>query len=77
MQHRKKIYAAAIMAFLSLLIISTMLAVTTAALSITLTPSSGEPGDSIEVEGTDFAATNAVGIGLGPRGSCDWRRTQN
>lgn len=31
-----------------------------------LTPTSGMPGDSISVEGTDFAADNAVGIGLGP-----------
>jgi hypothetical protein len=31
-----------------------------------LTPTSGAPGDSIMVEGTDFAATNAVGICLGP-----------
>jgi hypothetical protein len=31
-----------------------------------LTPTSGAPGDSIMVEGTDFNATNAVGICLGP-----------
>ena len=33
---------------------------------VELTPTSGEPGDSIQVEGTDFTATNNVGIGLGP-----------
>ncbi len=37
-----------------------------AAISITLTPTSGEPGDSVMVEGTDFAATNNTGIGMGP-----------
>ena len=31
-----------------------------------LTPTSGAPDDSIMVEGTDFNATNAVGICLGP-----------
>jgi hypothetical protein len=36
------------------------------ALQVELTPTSGAPGDPIMVEGTDFAATNAVGIGLGP-----------
>ena len=65
-QYRKKVYTAAIIPFLALLIISTTILATNAALSVTLTPSSGEPGDSIQVEGTDFAATNAVGIGLGP-----------
>jgi hypothetical protein len=33
---------------------------------VELTPTSGEPGDSVTVEGTDFAATNNVGIGCGP-----------
>ena len=33
---------------------------------VELTPTSGEPGDSVTVEGTDFAATNNVGICLGP-----------
>ena len=37
-----------------------------AAISITLKPTSGEPDDSVMVEGTDFAETNNVGIGLGP-----------
>ena len=66
MQYRKKTYTATIMVFLTLLIISTTILATNAALSITLTPSSGEPGDPVTVEGTDFAATKAVGIGLGP-----------
>ena len=33
---------------------------------VELTPTSGEPGDSVTVEGTDFAAETAVGMGLGP-----------
>jgi hypothetical protein len=33
---------------------------------VELTPTSGEPGDPITVEGTDFNATNAVGICFGP-----------
>ena len=33
---------------------------------VQLTPTTGEPGDTIGVEGTDFAASTSVGIGLGP-----------
>ena len=33
---------------------------------VMLTPTTGEPGDSVMVEGTDFAATNNTGIGFGP-----------
>lgn len=33
---------------------------------VELTPVSGEPGDSVMVEGTDFAASNNTGIGFGP-----------
>lgn len=33
---------------------------------VELTPTSGEPGDSVTVEGIDFAATNNAGIGFGP-----------
>jgi hypothetical protein len=36
-----------------------------AALGITLNPTSGEPGDSVQVTGTDFAASTPVGIGFG------------
>lgn len=31
-----------------------------------MTPTSGEPGDSVTVSGTDFAASKTVGIGWGP-----------
>jgi len=33
---------------------------------IELTPTTGEPGDSVTVEGTDFEANSTVGIGMGP-----------
>ena len=51
---------------LALLIILATILKANATGSITLTPTSGEPGDSVTVEGTDFAANNTVGIGLGP-----------
>jgi hypothetical protein len=51
--------------FLSVFAVSTV--VTKAESQIQLTPTSGEPGDSIEVEGTGFAASKTVGIGWGPR----------
>ncbi len=37
-----------------------------AASVIDLTPTTGEPGDLVDVEGTDFAASSSVGIGFGP-----------
>lgn len=36
-----------------------------AALGVTLNPTSGQPNESIEVTGTDFAASTPVGIGFG------------
>jgi hypothetical protein len=51
---------------LALLMISATILKANAASSITLTPATGEPGDSVTVEGTDFEATNNVGIGMGP-----------
>jgi hypothetical protein len=33
---------------------------------VDLTPTTGEPGDPVDVEGTDFAASASVGIGFGP-----------
>ena len=50
--------------FLALFAVSTV--VTKAESQIQLTPTSAEPGDSIEIEGTGFAASNTVGIGWGP-----------
>ena len=66
MKYKRKLYATIILLFLALLTISTSILAINAALSVTLTPTSGEPGDSITVEGTDFAATSSVGIGCGP-----------
>ena len=37
-----------------------------AASVVELTPTSGEPGDSVGVEGTDFAVSASIGIGFGP-----------
>jgi hypothetical protein len=34
---------------------------------VELTPTSSAPGDSINVEGTDFAASKTVGVGWGPQ----------
>ena len=36
-----------------------------ATLELTVTPTSGMPDDSVEVTGTDFAASIPVGIGIG------------
>jgi hypothetical protein len=50
------------------LMISTLLAtvsIANAAVGITLNPTSGEPDDSVQVTGTDFAASTPVGIGFG------------
>jgi hypothetical protein len=62
---KRKVYTTTIMAFL---VIATLLAtvfMAGAALDITLNPTSGEPNDSVEVTGTDFAASSPVGIGFG------------
>ena len=66
MQHKKQFYMTTTIVLLTLLIGSATILAAKAALGITLTPASGAPGDSVTVEGTDFAATNTVGIGLGP-----------
>jgi hypothetical protein len=39
--------------------------ITKAESQIELMPTSGEPGDSVHVEGSEFAASKSVGIGLG------------
>jgi hypothetical protein len=39
--------------------------ITKAESQIELTPTSGEPGDSVHVKGSEFAASKSVGIGLG------------
>lgn len=37
-----------------------------AAAVVNLTPTTGEPGDPVVVDGTDFAASASIGIGFGP-----------
>jgi hypothetical protein len=65
MQHKKKVYATAMMAFLTLFIVLAMIPMASAAGAITLTPTSQAPGASVSVQGTSFGVTKAVGIGFG------------
>jgi len=63
--NKRKVLTTTVVAFL---MISTLLAtvlIASAALGITLNPTSGEPDDSVQVTGTDFAASTPVGIGFG------------
>jgi len=60
----RKVCVVFVLLFLSVFAASSI--VVRGASQVALTPSSGAPGDSIQVEGTDFNATNAVGICLGP-----------
>ena len=52
-------------ASLMLLLVSASILTVKAAPEITLTPSTGEPYDSVEVVGTGFAPDTTVGIGVG------------
>lgn len=66
MQHRKKVYARSIMAFLTLSMVLVVIPIISAATAaITLTPTAQAPGASVSVAGTGFGATKAVGIGFG------------
>ena len=65
MQHKKKAYATAIMAFLTFSIFLASIPMTKAAGAITLTPTTQAPGGSVSVGGTSFGVTKAVGIGCG------------
>lgn len=60
----RKVCAVFVLLFLSVFAASSI--IVRAASQAELTPTSGAPDDSIMVEGTDFNATNAVGICLGP-----------
>ena len=55
-----------VFALLLLVVFAVSSIIVRGASQLELTPTSGEPGDSVTVEGTDFAANNTVGIGLGP-----------
>jgi hypothetical protein len=60
----RKVCIVFVLLFLSVFAVSSI--IVRGASQLELTPTSGEPGDSITVEGTDFAAETAVGMGLGP-----------
>jgi hypothetical protein len=63
MGHIKKVYVAAITAFVTLSLV--LLSMTAAAGAITLTPTAQAPSASVSVNCTGFGATKAVGIGFG------------
>jgi hypothetical protein len=60
----RKICVVLVLFLLSVFAVSSI--IVRGASQVELTPTSGEPGDPVTVEGTDFAATNSVGIGFGP-----------
>lgn len=62
---RKKIDTKVIIAFLMISMLLTTVLVGSAALEITVNPTSGMPEDSVEISGTDFAASTPLGIGIG------------
>ncbi len=57
----RRVHVVFVLLCLSVLAVSS---VVRGASQVELTPTSGKPGDSIMVEGTDFAATSKVGIGF-------------
>jgi hypothetical protein len=62
---KNKIYIATIMGFLMITLLFASVLLGNAALELTVNPASGMPDDSVEVTGTDFAASTPVGIGIG------------
>ena len=60
-----KVCTTTIMAFLMISMLLANVFMASAVLGISLNPTSGEPDDSVEVTGTDFAALSPVGIGFG------------
>ena len=63
-QINKRVRILTMLFFLTVFIVS--VSMIRAASVVELTPTSGEPGDTVSVEGTDFAASTSVGIGFGP-----------
>jgi len=61
---KRKVYATMAFLMISTLIATVLLA--SAAPAVVLTPTSGEPGDPVGVDGTGFAVSTSVGIGFGP-----------
>ena len=62
---QKKVNTTIIMAFLMISMLLATVIVGKAALEVTVNPTTGMPEDSIEVTGTDFAASSPIGIGIG------------
>ncbi|TRO45456.1 hypothetical protein E2P30_01590, partial [Candidatus Bathyarchaeota archaeon] len=62
---QKNLHIKTTMAFLMIAMLSATVLMGSAALEISVNPTSGMPDDSIEVTGTDFAASSPVGIGIG------------
>ena len=60
----RKVYIVFVFLFLLVFVVSAL--IVRGASQVELTPMSGEPGDSVMVEGTEFAASNNTGIGFGP-----------
>jgi hypothetical protein len=63
--HKRKVYTTTIMAFLMIAVLLSTVLLARAAPGISVNPTSGMPDDSVEVTGTDFAASSPVGIGMG------------
>ena len=59
----RKIWVVFVLFFLLVFAVSSL--IVRGASQVELTPTSGAPTDSIHIEGSDFAASKAVGIGLG------------
>jgi hypothetical protein len=59
----KKLYVTIVLFFLSVFAVSSI--IVRGASQVELTPTSGEPSSTVGVEGTELAASKAVGIGLG------------
>ena len=62
---KRKVWTTTVVAFLMVSTLLATVSIASAALDITLNPTSGEPDDSVQVTGTDFAASTPVGIGFG------------
>ena len=63
--HKNNVCKIIMVAFLMLLLSLASALMANAAVGITLNPTSGEPDASVEVGGTEFAASSTVGIGFG------------
>ncbi len=62
---QKNLHIKTTMTFMMIAMLSATVLMGNAALEILVNPTSGMPDDSVEVTGTDFAASSPVGIGIG------------